>query len=117
MTRTVAEPAVTVLSKPSVNFSTVLRPPEKVANETLFAFVPLVRDMTMPFTSSLALKVPLVTRSAPPRPAVSWLATVIVPLTLSVPPSTESELLELSVPRPMVPLTVVVPPVTMKPTP
>ncbi len=106
---------MTVESKPSVNFSTVLVPPEKVANETLLAFVPLVFESTMPLTVSSELKTPLVTRKAPPRVAVTWLATVIVPPTLSVPPSTESELLELFVPRPTAPLMLAVPPATMKP--
>src|SRR5262245_2304187 len=111
---TVAEPAVTVASKPSVSFSAVLTPPVNWAIATLFAFVPLVRAITMPLTVSVDVKVPPCTRIAPPRAAVTWLGTVTVPVAISEPPLTLSAPFELLVPRPTVP-TVTVPPFTMKP--
>ena len=60
------------------------------------------------------MNVPPSTRRAPPRPAVTWLATVTVPVAVSEPPVTLRAPFELLVPRPMVP-TVTVPPLTMKP--
>ena len=85
---TVAEPAVTVASKPRVSFSAVVTPPVNVARATLFALAPLVRASTMPFTASVEVNVPPSTRMAPPRPAVTWLATVTVPVAVSDPPET-----------------------------
>jgi hypothetical protein len=80
----------------------------------LFALVPFVRANTMPLTASVDVKLPPSTRIAPPRAAVTWFATVTVPVAVSDPPLTLSAPFELFVPRPMVP-TVAVPPFTMKP--
>ena len=66
-----ADPAVTVASKPRVIFSTVLTPPVNAAAATLLALVPLVRASTTPFTVSVEVKVPPMTRMAPPRAAVT----------------------------------------------
>ena len=108
---TVADPAVTVASNPSVILSTVLTPAVKAADATLLTLVPLVRASTMPFNAE---KMPPITRMAPPRPPVAWLPMVTAPVAVSDPPATVSAPLELLVPRPMVP-TVAVPPLTMKP--
>jgi len=88
----VAEPVVTVESKPRVNFSTVLVPPVNVPVATLFAFVVFVLHITMPSAGSAAVNTALFsTRNAPPRPLVTWLPTVTAPVAVRLPPSTDKQ--------------------------
>src|SRR5262249_25572993 len=100
----VAEPAVTVESKPSVNLSTVLTPPVNVAVATLLALAPLVRHIRTPSAASLDVNVALLsTRIAAPRRAVVWLAIVMVPVAVSEPfPSIDIARVEFAGPSPMV---------------
>jgi len=109
---TVPNEPTLVVAVPKLIFSTVAVPP--VRSSAAFCALLALAARMMPLPVSVDVKLPLLTSSRYHRPVVPF-ATVVVPLTVRLPPSTRPVALELLPLRLRFPVRSAVPPVTTKP--